>query len=325
VAGIVVRLLLGWSSAAFAGGYFQRLPRQQYSSGSEALAQGGQRSGSEANDPIAFSLQRSRSSQPQHTGALISLETQQAPPLVSPTIGRIRLLIEEGYHCRRACSCGRRPPITASSRTPPCGLADLDSMGFHITAVDPFYIKIPAVENIASGQQDSLVVRISTDAAGVTGWGESDCSPLVGLAVYVVPRSHTLISSIQYSLIGEYVGGPADVVRLHAKVLGRDLMDVQQAEHAYSGADIALWDALGKHLNRPVFELLHEQFESGPPPPPAPKRPYASVLFQDTPAQTQALAESLRRMKYSAVKFGCVQLRVTGVQVSPSPLSPRRC
>eukprot|EP01044_Picomonas_judraskeda_P024005 COSAG03_NODE_6477_length_1054_cov_4.852356_2_plen_99_part_00 len=45
---------------------------------------------------------------------------------------------------------------------------------------------------------------------------------------------------------------------LHEQVLGTDLLDIQQAEHAYSGCDIALWDALGKHTGRPVYELLHE-------------------------------------------------------------------
>lgn len=103
-------------------------------------------------------------------------------------------------------------------------------------------------------------MRIETDA-GIVGWGESDCSPLVGLVCYVTPPSHTCIHNIASVVVGATIGSPADIVALHEKVLGTDLLDIQQAEHAYSGCDIALWDALGKYTGRPVYELLHEYFE----------------------------------------------------------------
>ena len=134
-------------------------------------------------------------------------------------------------------------------------------MPFTVTAVDPLYIKIPDVDrNLGSGQQDSLLVRIETDA-GVVGWGECDCSPLVGLVCYVTPASHSCIHNIASVVVGATIGSPADIVALHEQVLGTDMLDIQQAEHAYSGCDIALWDALGKYTGRPVYELLHEHFE----------------------------------------------------------------
>ena len=46
--------------------------------------------------------------------------------------------------------------------------------------------------------------------------------------------------------------------RVIVQVLGSDCLDIQHAEHAYSGCDIALWDALGKVQGKPVYELLHE-------------------------------------------------------------------
>src|SRR6266571_1261887 len=55
-----------------------------------------------------------------------------------------------------------------------------------ITAVDPFYLKMPEVTAAADGTQDTLLVRIRTDA-GLEGWGECDASPLVTLAAYCWP------------------------------------------------------------------------------------------------------------------------------------------
>jgi len=125
--------------------------------------------------------------------------------------------------------------------------------------------------------------------------------------------------------------------------IARLLTDVMQAEHAYSGCDIALWDALGKRRKTPVYKLLHSHFENArryremgrqfwcgcgsmawqqatrararaqadcggerryKPPTPWPKTPYASVLFEDTPEETRVVAERLRDAGYAVVKFG---------------------
>jgi hypothetical protein len=133
------------------------------------------------------------------------------------------------------------------------------------------------------------------DKPGLVGWGESDSSPLVGLVAYVCPPSHTCIHNIASVVVGATISTPADILALHEQILGSDMLDIQQAEHAYSGCDIALWDALGKHLGRPVFELLHEAFEpTGSPCIPYGKVPYASVLFEDTPEQTKAVYRSTK-------------------------------
>ena len=169
-----------------------------------------------------------------------------------------------------------------------------------ITAIDPFYLRMPNITTAADGTQDTLLVRVRTDT-GLEGWGECDASPLVSLAVYCCPMSHGNIINIRTSLIGETLDGPDDVVRLSEKVL-RNGLDIQQIQHAYSGAEIALWDVIGQQLDQPVYRLLAEM--SGTSNTAYPKLPYASVLFGDTPEGTYHIAVGLRERGYRAAKFG---------------------
>jgi L-alanine-DL-glutamate epimerase-like enolase superfamily enzyme len=164
-----------------------------------------------------------------------------------------------------------------------------------ITAVDPFYLRMPQITTAADGTQDTLLVRVRADN-GLTGWGECDASPLVSLAVYCCPMSHGNIINIRESLLGEHLDSPDDVRCLHAKAT-RQGLDIQQIHHAYSGADIALWDLLGKERELPVYRLLGGGRAHA-------RLPYASVLFGDTPAETRALATRLREQGFHAAKFG---------------------
>ena len=169
-----------------------------------------------------------------------------------------------------------------------------------IVAVDPFYLRMPDITTAADGTQDTLLVRVRTDA-GLEGWGECDASPLVSLAVYCSPMSHGNIINIRTSLMGETLDAPDDVLRLSEKVL-RNGLDIQQIQHAYSGAEIALWDLVGQQLDKPVYRLLAEM--SGASDVAHPKLPYASVLFGDTPEATHRIAVGLREQGYRAAKFG---------------------
>jgi L-alanine-DL-glutamate epimerase-like enolase superfamily enzyme len=109
--------------------------------------------------------------------------------------------------------------------------------------------------------------------------------------------SHGNIINIRKSLVGATLDSPGDVVQLHQKAL-RNGLDIQQIHHAYSGADIALWDIVGQKLGEPIYRLLepHSQSHS--------KLPYASVLFGDTPEETYQIATQLREQGYCAAKFG---------------------
>ena len=177
-----------------------------------------------------------------------------------------------------------------------------------IVAVDPFYLRMSEITDAADGTQDTLLVRVRTDA-GIEGWGECDASPLVSIAVYCCPMSHGNIINIRTSLIGETLDSPDDVLRLSEKVL-RNGLDIQQIQHAYSGAEIALWDIVGKKLEKPVYRLLAEI--SGTSDTPHPKLPYASVLFGDTPEDTYQIAVGLREQGYRAAKFGWGQMGKCG-------------
>jgi L-alanine-DL-glutamate epimerase-like enolase superfamily enzyme len=70
-----------------------------------------------------------------------------------------------------------------------------------------------------------------------------------------------------------------------------------QADHALSGIDIAMWDALARARDVPVYELLGY-------PRATPKTPYASVLFGDTSQETLLKARGIRDEGYRAAKFG---------------------
>ncbi len=164
-----------------------------------------------------------------------------------------------------------------------------------IEAIDLFYVALPKITRTADGTQDSLVVRIQTDN-GLEGWGECDASPLVSLTAYVMPMSHSNIINIREALLGESLDSPEDVVRLRNKA-GEYGLDIQQLDHAVAGADIAMWDVLGKHIGEPVWKLIgHEASYK--------KLPYASVLFGEDPTETRAVADSIVKRGFRAAKFG---------------------
>jgi L-alanine-DL-glutamate epimerase-like enolase superfamily enzyme len=164
-----------------------------------------------------------------------------------------------------------------------------------IVSVDPIYLKMPSITTAADGTQDTLLVRVRTDE-GIEGWGESDASPLVSISAYCCPMSHGNIINIRESLLGERIDTVEDVKRLRRKVL-RQGLDIQQMNHAYSGADIALWDVVGKKLGKPVYRLLGGEGQHA-------KLPYASVLFGDTPEETFQIARGLKERGFRAAKFG---------------------
>jgi len=166
-----------------------------------------------------------------------------------------------------------------------------------ITAVDTFYLAMPEIALVADGSQDAFLVRVRTDA-GLEGWGESDASPLVSLACYCCPPSHANIVNLRDSLVGERLDSVEDLRGVRERALRRAL-DIQHVHHAFSAADIALWDVLGKRLDEPVWRLL-----DGPSARAHPKRPYASSLFGDTPEATRAAAAERRALGFDAAKFG---------------------
>jgi L-alanine-DL-glutamate epimerase-like enolase superfamily enzyme len=164
----------------------------------------------------------------------------------------------------------------------------------NIEAVDLFYLSMPEVLDIGDGSQDMLLVRV--EAGGYVGWGECEASPLVSIASYVAPMSHSACKPVKDSVLGQRLDDVRDIRRIGDLVRANSL-DLLQADHTFSGIDMALWDLLGKRLGEPVYRLLgHERAW--------PKRPYASQLFGDMPEATFQQARETAAAGYSAAKFG---------------------
>ena len=153
-----------------------------------------------------------------------------------------------------------------------------------IEAVDLFYLAMPDITTEADGSQDALLVRVA--AGGHIGWGECEAAPLPSIAAFVCPMSHGVCRPVGASVLGETIEGP-----------DYDSMDLLQAAHTWSGVEMALWDLLGHAHNEPVWRLLGYRASH-------PKRPYASLLFGDTPQATLQQGLAARTAGYSAAKFG---------------------
>jgi L-alanine-DL-glutamate epimerase-like enolase superfamily enzyme len=163
-----------------------------------------------------------------------------------------------------------------------------------IEAVDFYYLSMPEVLDIGDGSQDLLLVR--AQAGPYVGWGECEASPLVSIASYVTPMSHSACKPVRDSVLGQTLDDVSDIARIGNLVRANSL-DLLQADHTLSGIDIALWDLMGKRLDAPVWQLLGYERSIR-------KRPYASQLFGDTPEATLRQAEQTRRAGYTAAKFG---------------------
>ncbi len=164
----------------------------------------------------------------------------------------------------------------------------------NIEAVDFFYLSMPEVLDVGDGSQDALLVRVQ--AGGYEGWGECEAAPLVSIASWCCPMSHSACHPVRDSVLGRRLESPADIERIGDLVRANSL-DLLQSDHTLSGIDIALWDLLGRKLGEPVYKLLGY-------PQAYPKTPYASVLFGADAQETFAKARDIRAAGYTAAKFG---------------------
>lgn len=163
-----------------------------------------------------------------------------------------------------------------------------------IESVDFYYLSMPVVHDIGDGSQDALLVRIQ--AGGYMGWGECEAAPLVSIASWICPMSHSACKPVSASVLGQRLDDADDVRRINLQVR-ENSMDLLQADHTLSGLDIAMWDLLGKRTGEPVWRLLGYERAYA-------KTPYASVLFGDDAAATLAKARQARSDGYVAAKFG---------------------
>lgn len=163
-----------------------------------------------------------------------------------------------------------------------------------IDAVDMFYLRMPELLDIGDGSQDMTLVRLESN--GLVGWGECEASPVATIAALVSPMSHSACHPVIDSVLGARLDQPSDIVELSKRVRARSL-DLLQTDHVLSGIEIACWDLLGKRLDEPVHRLLGQSVAHG-------KRPYASMLFGETPDETYAKAKQIAGEGWSAAKLG---------------------
>jgi L-alanine-DL-glutamate epimerase-like enolase superfamily enzyme len=164
-----------------------------------------------------------------------------------------------------------------------------------ITRVEAIHLRLPDVNERCDGSQDTLVVKVHTDA-GITGVGEVDSCPSVARAIVEAPLSHKICRGLAECVQGQ---DPFEIDRLvHRMYEGTIFFGRQGAViQAMSGVEIALWDIVGKATERPVYQLLGGGFRKR-------FRAYASILFGNTPAETEDIARKLAGQGYRAVKFG---------------------
>jgi L-alanine-DL-glutamate epimerase-like enolase superfamily enzyme len=163
-----------------------------------------------------------------------------------------------------------------------------------IEQVDFFYLAIPKVQDIGDGSQDALLVRIEAD--GLVGWGECEAAPLVSMASWNCPMSHSACKPVSASVLGTRLETVDDIRRLNQLVRAQSF-DLLQADHTLSGIDIALWDLLGKKCQEPIWRLLG--YPQAPP-----KLAYASQLFGNDPQETYRRAVQVAGSGLRAAKFG---------------------
>ena len=163
-----------------------------------------------------------------------------------------------------------------------------------IESVDFYYLSMPEVLDVGDGSQDALLVRV--ESGGFVGWGECETSPLTSIASAVTPMSHSACKPVLASVLGQRFDDPSDIARI-GDLVRANSFDQLQMDHTLSGIDIALWDLMGKKLGEPAWRLVGYENSYR-------KRPYASVLFGDTPEETHAKVSRIRQAGFSAVKLG---------------------
>src|SRR6185437_6885933 len=189
----------------------------------------------------------------------------------------------------------KNPSLALQARRQVNLFANGSFLTMKITRIEPIHLRLPDVNERCDGSQETLIVKVHTDE-GIVGVGEADTSSLVAKAIIEAPLSHKICRGLAECIIGQ---DPFEIDRLiHRMYEGSIFFGRQGAVlQAMSGIEIALWDIVGKATKRPVYQLLGGGFRKK-------FRAYASILFGDTPAETERIDRELVKQGYRAVKFG---------------------
>lgn len=172
-----------------------------------------------------------------------------------------------------------------------------------ITDVELIVLEAPGAYDAPQGAEEAYgikylgIVRVRTNA-GITGYADIETQPHIARAIVDAPSEGATpgFQGLRSVLIGE---DPFEVERLWHKMYMASVYYGRRgaAIQVISGIDIALWDIIGKAVQKPVYKLLGGGYRDK-------VRAYASTLFRSEPA---AMAEACRRyldQGFTAVKFG---------------------
>ncbi|MBM3449739.1 MAG: hypothetical protein FJX78_01895 [Armatimonadetes bacterium] len=200
--------------------------------------------------------------------------------------------------CRRSSKLNliRRGSLTADGTKPSRMLEkDKNAHLMRITDVECTIVRQPNVKLIADGTQDTLLVKVKTDA-GLVGIGEGHTSPYVLKTIIEAPPSHIYAQGLRDLVIGE---DPFEVERLWEKMYRHSMVYGRRgaAIHAISAIDLALWDLIGKATDEPVWKLLGAGYRREVP-------AYASALMPEDPRVAADEAKGLADAGFRAIKYG---------------------
>ena len=132
----------------------------------------------------------------------------------------------------------------------PLSLAKVEAQVFRVPIAEPVQTSFGIMHD-----RPAVLVRVE-DREGAVGWGEIWCNfPAVGAE----HRARLLESAVAPILLSRAWAHPAEAFA-HASAQLR-ILAIQTGEpgpiaQAIAGADIALWDLLGKRLGQPLWQLL---------------------------------------------------------------------
>ena len=164
-----------------------------------------------------------------------------------------------------------------------------------ITDVEAIVVKQPDISMIGDGSQDTVLIKVHTDE-GITGIGEVDSSPYVVKSIIEAPASHMVCMGLRETILGE---DPFDVEKIWKKMYdssyyyGRRSVGI----HAMSGIDLAIWDIIGKALNKPVHKLIGGAFRKEIP-------AYCSILMPSTEDEIKRIVDTYMPKGFKGIKFG---------------------
>jgi L-rhamnonate dehydratase len=164
-----------------------------------------------------------------------------------------------------------------------------------ITNVTATVLRLPQISSAADGTQDDLIITVETDE-GITGYGEVDTAPYVGKAVIDAYMSHGTCYGLREVVVGS---DPFDYEQIWNNMWAKTYYYGRSGPvmHVMSGIDMAIWDIMGKAVEKPVHKLLGGSYTDK-------VRAYASALMPDTVDEVKKMTEKYVSLGYTAIKYG---------------------